>query len=146
MKNYLNINIKKLNESAIIPTYAHSEDAGLDLVAINKEVNNDYIEYGTGLALEIPKGYVGLIFPRSSNSKKDILLANSVGVIDSNYRGEIKLRFKYLKSNLNNNKTYDIGDKIGQLIILPYPKVNFIEQSELSETDRGSEGFGSTGK
>lgn len=83
MKNYLNINIKKLNESAIIPTYAHSEDAGLDLVAINKEVNNDYIEYGTGLALEIPKGYVGLIFPRSSNSKKDILLANSVGVIDA---------------------------------------------------------------
>lgn len=62
------------------------------------------------------------------------------------YRGEIKLRFKCLKSNLNNNKTYDIGDKIGQLIILPYPKVNFIEQSELSETDRGSEGFGSTGK
>lgn len=146
MKNYLNINIKKLNESAIIPTYAHSEDAGLDLVAIYKEINNDYIEYGTGLALEIPKGYVGLIFPRSSNSKKDILLANSIGVIDSNYRGEIKLRFKCLKSNLNNNKTYDIGDKIGQLIILPYPKVNFIEQSELSETDRGSEGFGSTGK
>ena len=149
---------------AVIPTYAKPGDAGMDLIAtsINTD-NDDYIEYGTGLALEIPEGYVGLIFPRSSNSKKDLLLCNSVGVIDSGYRGEIKLRYKRIinpsPEKLNIEKSiftppslyltidhYEVGDKVGQIMILPIPFVEFTEVDELSQTERGNGGFGSTGK
>ena len=86
----MKVKIKRLNENAVIPAYAHVTDAGLDLTATSKNIEgNRVIIYGTGLAVEIPEGYVGLIFPRSSNSKKNLLLTNSVGVIDSGYRGEI---------------------------------------------------------
>lgn len=158
------VNIKKLVPEAVIPTYAKPGDAGMDLIAtsINND-NDDYIEYGTGLAIEIPDGYVGLIFPRSSNSKKDLLLCNSVGVIDSGYRGEIKLRYKRIintsseKFGIQENffsspsiyltiNHYEVGDKVGQIMILPIPFVEFTEVSELSQTDRGDGGFGSTGK
>lgn len=158
------VKIKKLVPEAIIPTYAKPGDAGMDLVAVSVNDNINYIEYGTGLAIEIPEGYVGLIFPRSSNSKKDLLLCNSVGVIDSGYRGEIKLRYKKImnpseeKTNILQNvftnsstliyeiERYDVGDKVGQIMILPIPFVEFTEVSELSQTDRGDGGFGSTGK
>lgn len=158
------VKIKKLVPEAIIPTYAKPGDAGMDLIAISINDNSDYIEYGTGLAIEIPEGYVGLIFPRSSNSKKDLLLCNSVGVIDSGYRGEIKLRYKRIinpseeKTNILQNfftdssnliyeiECYEIGDKVGQIMILPIPFVEFMETEELSQTDRGDGGFGSTGK
>lgn len=159
------VNIKKLVPEAVIPTYAKPGDAGMDLIAtsINND-SDDYIEYGTGLAIEIPEGYVGLVFPRSSNSKKDLLLCNSVGVIDSGYRGEIKLRFKrspkyqyytfkrFLKFITEiliepiTYKEYEVGDKVGQIMILPIPFVEFIEVDELSQTERGNGGFGSTGK
>ena len=166
----MRVKIKKLHPNAVIPSYAKPGDAGMDLVAISKSISTeiedqaDYIEYKTGLAFEIPTGHVGLIFPRSSNSKKDLTLSNSVGVIDSGYRGEVSLRFKidatYDKVLTVRDDTiallddlagtffqniYNIGDKVGQLIIIPYPQIEFEEVEELSETERGDGGYGSTG-
>ena len=142
----MKVRIKRLSENAVIPAYANPGDAGLDLVAtyVKVEDHNKYgfFEYGTGLAVEIPEGYIGLIFPRSSISKTGMMLANAVGVIDSSYRGEIKLRFKYISGT----NSYEVGDRVAQLIILPYPIVEFEEAQELSETQRSSGGFGSTGK
>lgn len=139
------VNIKKLVSHAVIPEYAKPGDAGLDLVAIDLYKNYDYkfVEYGTGLSVEIPEGYVGLIFPRSSISKTSHTLANSVGVIDSGYRGEIKLRMRY--EDEREDMEYGFGDKVGQLVIIPYPKVELVEVEELSNTSRGDGGFGSTG-
>lgn len=147
----MDIKIKKLHPDAVIPKYAKPGDAGMDLVATSIYYSDsNTIDYGTGLAFEIPEGYVGLVFPRSSNSKKDLILSNSVGVIDSGYRGEVVFKFRVIKPNKHafdlSSKIYDIGDRIGQIIILPYPKINFIESNTLSETDRGEGGFGSTGK
>lgn len=145
----MKINIKKLDENAVIPQYAKLGDAGMDVIATSVNITDDYIEYGTGLAFEVPEGYCMLIFPRSSNSKKDLLLCNSVGVLDSGYRGELKLRFKRVYNYfhaISEDKHYEVGDKVGQIMILPYPQIEFNEVEELSETDRGSAGFGSTGK
>ena len=140
----MKIKIKKLLPEAVIPQYAHPTDAGLDLTAVSKvEEPNSIVTYGTGLAFEIPAGYVGLLFPRSSNSKKDLILTNSVGVLDSGYNGEVTLKFK---KTIENGVTYEIGDRIGQLIIIPFPKIEFQEVEKLSETERGTGGFGSTGK
>lgn len=144
MQEELIINIKKTNELAIIPKYAHSTDAGMDLVAVSMNETDKYIEYDTGIAIEIPKGYVGLVFPRSSVSKLDLVQANSVGVIDSSYRNSIKVRFKKLKDN--GVCVYVPGERIAQLIILPYPMIGFNEVKKLSDSDRGLGGFGSTGK
>lgn len=138
----MKVKIKKLVPSATIPTYAKFGDAGLDITAINIDVTSKYIEYGTGLCFEVPEGYVGLLFARSSISKYDLSLANAVGVLDSGYRGEVKFRFKKT-SDTSSAKYYETGDKIGQIIIVPYPQIEFIEH-ELSETDRGIGGFGST--
>lgn len=145
----LSVKIKKLHKDAVIPSYAKHGDAGMDLTATSKEYDeHGNVVYGTGLAFEIPDGYVGLLFPRSSNTKKDLVLGNSVGVLDSGYRGELFLKFK---STIVNDMSYtyglneyEIGDRIGQIIIMPYPKVNFIEVEELTETERGQGGFGST--
>ena len=143
----LKVKIKKLNENAVIPTYSQDGDAGMDLVATSKSFDEDAnIVYGTGLAFEIPKGFVGLLFPRSSNAKKDLLLSNSVGVLDSGYRGEVMFKFKYNSSLEDRMKSYQVGDRIGQLIIIPYPTIEFVESEELSETERGSGSYGSTGK
>ena len=152
MQEKLKIRIKKLSKDSVLPTYSKPGDAGLDLVATSALVYNDYIEYGTGLAIEIPKGYVGLIFPRSSIYKTSTILSNSVGVIDSGYRGEIKFKF-YAKTVRDCNGTlysiddcYEVGNRIGQLIIMPYPQIEFEEAEKLSETERNTGGFGSTGK
>lgn len=138
------LRIKKLNEQATMPTKAHPNDAGLDITATSKSFD-DYgnIVYGTGLAFEIPTGYVGLLFPRSSNAKKDLVLSNSVGVIDSDYRGEVMFKFKPICSFAT---TYKVGDRIGQMIIIPYPKVEIQEVDELSSTERGTGGYGSSGE
>jgi len=138
------IKIKKLDPNAIIPSYAKMDDAGMDLTALSLTVdpNGFYTEYGTGLAIEIPEGYAGFIFPRSSASKTSQIQANCVGVIDSGYRGEIKVRLKELG---NPRKLYQIGDRIAQIIIMPVPNVIFEEVDELNTTDRGEGGFGSTG-
>lgn len=138
----LNIKIKKLHKDAVIPTRAHATDAGYDLYAASSSVDKDYnIVYGTGVAVEIPTGYVGLVFPRSSIASKDIMLSNSVGVIDSGYRGEVMAKFRK-----GGTRGYDVGERIAQLIILPYPEVVFEEAEELSESDRGTGGYGSSGK
>lgn len=147
----MNIKIKKIHPNAVIPSYSKPGDAGMDLTAISIKLDstdydsNYYIEYGTGLSIEIPEGYVGLIFPRSSISDVNMILTNSVGVVDSNYRGEIKLRFKKIKPH-HPHLTYQVGERIGQLIIIPYPQITFKEVNELSETERGNDGFGSSGK
>lgn len=144
-KRYMKVNIKKLNESAVIPTYAHDTDAGLDLVATSVEVDDDgNLVYGTGLAFEIPVGYVGLVFPRSSVSLRSLVMANSVGVIDSGYRGEVTAKFKPIGQFLNN--PYQIGERVVQLVIIPYPHVEFHEVDIISESERGTGGYGSTGK
>lgn len=143
----MKVKIKKLNENAVTPKYAKEGDSGMDLTAIGIEYTKDYVSYKTGLAFEIPNGYVGLLFPRSSNSKKDLILSNSVGIIDSGYRGEVEFRYKglYKQGGIYTN-TYDVGDRVGQIIILPYPKIEFEEVNELSDTERGDGGFGSSGK
>ena len=145
----MKVNVKKLTENAVLPTYSKHGDAGMDLTATSKSYDDHCnVVYGTSLAFEIPAGYVGLLFPRSSNTKKDLILGNSVGVIDSGYRGEVVFKFK---STINNDhdyvyglEEYEIGDRIGQIIIMPYPQVEFNLVDELSTTDRGIGGFGST--
>lgn len=145
----MKVRFKKLSPNAVIPTKAHPTDAGFDLAATTVDVDEyDNLVYGTSLAVEIPRGYVGLIFPRSSVCKKQIFLTNCVGVIDSGYRGEIMAKFKSIdcKSSSVAGTQYGVGDRIAQLIIMPYPKVEFEEAEELSDSDRGTKGYGSTGK
>lgn len=137
------VKIKKLHPEAVIPVYAQTGDAGLDLTAISIDDCSDWIEYRTGLSFEIPFGYVGLLFSRSSVTKKDLSLANSVGVVDSGYRGEITFRFKRTKTPCE--RRYGVGDRVGQLLILPYPQITLVEASNLSSTPRGVGGYGSTG-
>jgi dUTP pyrophosphatase len=138
----MKLKIKKLSKNSVVPFYAKSGDAGMDLTCTSTTKTTKYFEYGTGLAIEIPKGYSGFVFPRSSISKTDHFLKNSVGVIDSGYRGEIKLRMSVPTDSKNE---YKVGDKIGQLIIMKLPWVEIQEVQELSDTDRGEGGFGSTG-
>lgn len=140
----MKVKIKKLEENAVIPHYAKKGDAGLDLTATSIEQKVDKIIYHCGLAFEIPQGYFGLVVPRSSNAKKDLLLTNSVGIIDSGYRGEVTAVFK--KTQLLHPDLYDIGDRFAQLIILPYPQIEFEEVEELTKTKRGTGGYGSSGK
>ena len=141
----MQVKIKKLNPNAVIPTYAKPGDGGMDLVATSITSNTTFdITYGMGIALEIPEGYVGLIFPRSSIRKYDLLLSNCVGVCDSGYRGELQATFK--KTNGLDSLSYKVGDRIAQIMIVPYPQIQFEEVEELSNTERGEGGFGSTGK
>lgn len=139
----MKIRVKKLHPEAVIPVYAKQGDAGLDLTAVSEEWNEDnsMVTYGTGLAIEIPEGYVGLLFPRSSVFKTSLNLSNSVGVIDSGYRGEIMFKYRYLEEGM----VYDVKDRVGQLLILPYPSIELEEAQELSSTERGEGGYGSTG-
>ena len=140
----LEIKFKKLVETAKCPTKAHPTDAGADLTAVSREWNNEYgcWIYGTGIATEIPEGYVGLVFPRSSIRKYGLMQRNCIGVIDSHYRGEIMVTYKFFNDV---PKIYEVGDKIAQFIILPYPEVSYKEVETLSETDRGENGHGSSG-
>ena len=138
------IKVKKLHPDAVIPAYAKEGDAAMDLTAVSEEWNEDntVVTYDTGLAMEIPKGFVGLLFPRSSVFKTTLALANSVGVIDSGYRGPIKFKFRYLEEG----DVYEVGERVGQIMIMPVWVINFKEVDELSDSDRGEGGFGSTGK
>ena len=163
----MKINFKLNHPNAEIPSYSQEGDIGLDLTAVSITVTDKYIEYDTGICVEIPEGYGGFVFPRSSNSKKDLILSNSVGVIDQNYRGSIKFRFKINHNEnfdftllnmenelveiidptgvINSTELYNIGDRIGQLVILPCPKIEPNKVHELSDTERGDKGFGSSG-
>ena len=147
----MKVQIKKLHKDAVIPAYAKEGDAGLDFTAVNISKDNvGNITYHTGLAIEIPEGYVGLLFPRSSISKKQQFLTNGVGVLDSGYRGEIMAKFKPVMGSyetileLFESNEYEIGDRVVQLLIIPYPQIELEEVEELSDTERGYGGFGST--
>ena len=137
--------IKKINENAVIPKYSKPGDAGLDLTAVSIVSDTTFqVIYDTGLAIEIPEEHVGLIFPRSSICNYELELSNSVGVVDSGYRGTI--RFVFNKTNGIDSLKYKVGDRIGQLLILPYPEIELVEVNELNDSERGHKGFGSTGK
>jgi len=144
----MKVNIKKVHPDAIIPSYAKSGDAGMDLVAttiISETIGS--ITYGLGIALEIPEGFVGLVFPRSSIRKTNLQLSNSVGVIDSGYRGELQATFNKVQGIDNvERENYKVGDRVCQIMIIPHPTIEFNEVNELSNTERGDGGFGSTGK
>lgn len=173
-KSKLHVKIKRLHPDSVIPSYKREGDAGLDLTAVDRYFDIDgNVVYHTGVAIEIPEGYVGLLFPRSSVSRVDLSLCNAVGVIDSNYRGEIIAKFKptliyevHDDSEFEQGKfkywdrviaptrefgelahmDYEVGERVAQLIIMPYPRVEFQEVEELSKTERGDGGFGSSGK
>jgi dUTP pyrophosphatase len=142
------IKVKLLSESAKIPTRANPTDAGLDLYA----AEGVYIRGGgthqgvvdTGVAIEIPDGYVGLVFPRSSvGAKLNTTLSNSTGVIDSDYRGPIKV---VLSNHSNMDVSFLAGDRVAQLVIVPILILDPVEVEQLTETGRGEGGFGSTGR
>ena len=163
----LNVKIKRLSDTAIMPTYGSTKAAGMDLYA-DLESTNAFLSYdqeyingekqrpktcsilphckamvSTGVAMAIPDGYVGLIFARSGIAcKKDLRPSNCVGVIDSDYRGNIMV---CLHNDSDTVQTFDNHDRIAQMIIMPYPSINLIEVDELESTERGSGGFGSTG-
>jgi len=144
------VRIKKLSAEAVIPTYAKEGDAGMDLVATDVYMDHEgNLVCETGLSMEIPEGHVGYIFPRSSISKKILHLANSVGVIDSGYRGPIMVKFKptnyFMMDAVSGKEQYKKGDRVAQIIIMPIPYITFEEVNELSQTIRGEAGFGSTG-
>ena len=131
-----------------MPIRAHKGDAGLDLTATNittnvNEVGQLMIVYHTDLAVEIPEGYVGLLFPRSSIWKKSLTTTNCVGVIDSGYRGEIMFVMKSTTDVVP--KVYNIGERFAQLVIVPIPEFDIVETEELSDSERGTDGLGSTG-
>ena len=143
----MKVRIKRLNENAVIPSYAKDGDAGMDLVATSIiSTTSTQITYGIGLALEIPKGFVGLIFPRSSVRKTRLMLSNCVGVVDSGYRGELQATFNKINNDSVSENDYKVGDRIAQIMIIPHPPIEFDAVDELSDTERGEGGFGSTGK
>ncbi len=139
----MKVKIKRLTDIATIPKYSKFGDAGMDLTMVSEKWNdnNTMVTYDTGIAVEIPEGYVGLLFPRSSIAKTSLVLSNSVGVIDSGYRGSIMFKYRYPEEGM----VYEIGDRVGQLLIIPYPQIEFEEVGELSNSDRGESGFGSSG-
>jgi dUTP pyrophosphatase len=144
----MKVKIKKVHTDAVIPSYAKSGDAGMDLVATSIISETDtQITYGLGIALEIPEGFVGLVFPRSSIRKTRLQLSNSVGVVDSGYRGELQATFNKIRTTIENQKNdYKVGDRVCQIMIIPHPTIELNEVNELSNTERGEGGFGSTGK
>lgn len=141
--NSLKIRFKKLVKEAVVPTRGSATAAGYDLTATSiEETDNGLIRVHSGIAVEIPRGYAGFVFPRSSIFRILSFLTNGVGVIDSDYRGEIQAVF----SAWDRSNFYKVGERFGQLVILPVPEVEYIEAEELSETERGTKGYGSTGK
>lgn len=143
----MEVKFKKVHSDATIPSYAHDGDAGLDLTAISFTQEYDrsgklVLVYHTGIAVEIPEGYVGLLFMRSSVSKYSVSMTNAVGVIDCIYRGEIMVKMKLTTDAVPT--IYQPGEKIAQLVIVPYLKAELNEVEELAETERGKGGFGST--
>lgn len=168
----VNVKIKKLNEKAIVPFYAKPGDACMDITAIDLEydLKHDRFIYHTGLAFEVPEGYYMDLRPRSSNTKSDFYIANSPGTLDAGYRGELLVIYKrrdkvniedflllfkgcdpnqvmnaYVNSMLS-IAPYVPGERVCQMMVLKRPEIVFEEVEELSETERGEGGFGSTGK
>jgi dUTP pyrophosphatase len=153
----MKVKIQKISPLAQVPSYAKEGDAGMDVMATSIISDTPtQITYGLGIALEIPNGFVGLVFPRSSIRKTGLQLSNSVGVIDSGYRGELQATFNKLfggegmydemkVNQMQPNDYYKIGDRVAQIMIIPFPPIEFEQVTQLSETERGEGGFGSTG-
>jgi dUTP pyrophosphatase len=140
----MKIKLKKEHPEAKIPTYSYDGDACCDMYAVSEKIVNQHVIYDTGIALEIPKGYVGILVPRSSiNNDTTLFLQNSVGIIDSGYRGTLKFMFRNAQVP---GKKYKVGDRIGQLLIIPHPTLHFEEVDELSKTSRNTGGYGSSEK
>ena len=143
------VKVKKLVPEAMLPKKAHADDAGFDLVAVSggwAEEEKLYV-YHTGLAFEIPEGYVGLVFPRSSVAKKDLILSNCVGVIDAGYRGEVSANFGLAqRPMMRGDLIYHAGDRICQIVFVKLPDVQLVESDELSASERGEGGYGSSGR
>ena len=141
----INVKIKRLSPEAVMPSKGTDNSAGYDLTAISAfwDKERNQVKYFFGLAFEIPVGYTGLIFPRSSVCKKDLSLSNCVGVIDSDYRGEVTAVFNVTDTSKEN--VYSVGDRIAQMVFMKLPEVELTEVEELSETKRGTGGYGSTG-
>ena len=142
----MNVKIKKLSENARIPEYASAGSAGADLYNASGEVTvgaGESVAIGTGIAMQIPEGYVGLVYARSGLAcKSGLAPANKVGVIDSDYRGEIKV---VLYNHSKEPHTVASGERIAQLVVAPFVRCEF-EEGEIDSTQRGEGGFGSTGK
>lgn len=144
----MEIKFKKFDEKAIAPARQHSTDAGFDLTCIGvstvrNECGQVLLVYHTGIAVEIPEGYVGLIFPRSSIYKKSLEQTNAVGIVDSGYVGEVIVVMRNTTDVVP--AIYKEGDRFAQLVIVKLPEVEgFVEAEELSASDRGVNGFGST--
>ncbi len=141
------IKYKRLSENAIAPVKAHGTDAGFDLTCtrVTTEVNERgqvVVVYHTDIAVEIPEGYFGLLVARSSIANKTLILTNCAGVIDSDYRGEVIGKFHVTTDVIPS--VYKDGERFAQLLILPVPEVQFEEAAELSTTERGEGGYGST--
>lgn len=141
----MNVKFKKLHPNAVLPNHAKEGDAGADLTAINIErCGDNQVRHHYGIAVEIPENHVGLVFPRSSIFKHNARLSNAVGVVDSGYRGEVTAVMDFL-DNIQ-SQPYNVGDRTAQLVIVPYITIRPEWSDELSETDRGANGYGSTGK
>lgn len=144
----MELKFKRLEDNAVLPIRGTKGAAGIDLTCIKidtalNEANQLMLVYHTGLAVEIPAGYVGLLIPRSSIWKKSLWLTDNVGVIDSDFRGEIVAFMKATTDTIP--AVYKQGERFCQLVIVPVPEYTIAEAAELSETERGENGFGSTG-
>lgn len=142
----MNINIKLINSIAIMPTRGSTDAAGYDLYTYESgDINpNETVKFHTGISMEIPKGFVGLVFARSGlGINHGIVPSNCVGVIDSDYRGEIMVAL-----HNHSNETYSVkeNERVAQIVIVPFLSVEFKKVTELTNTERGVRGFGSTGK
>lgn len=139
----MEIKFKKLHPFARTPRQANPGDAGFDLYVLTYEGKDRVMTYHTGIAVQIPEGYVGLLFSRSSVYRTDLRQTNCVGVIDSGYRGEIMVKFDIISMY---PEVYRRGDKFCQLVIMPVPEVTYTEVEELDESVRGEGGYGSSDK
>lgn len=141
------VRIQKLREDAVLPTYGSAYAAGADLYAVGEgsiEIKaGETVMIHTGLAMEIPEGYAGLVYARSGlASKRGLAPANKVGVVDSDYRGELMVA---LHNHSNVDAVIEPGERIAQMVITPFLAAEFVQAESLSVTDRGAGGFGSTG-
>ena len=139
----MKIKFKKLHPDAVIPEKAHETDAGFDLYCVERSIDGDVETCKTGIAVSIPVGYVGLLFSRSSIYKYDLLQNNAVGVIDSGYLGDLTFKFRVMQPFMN---CYKVGERVGQLVIMPIPSIELEEVDDLGQSERGNGGFGSSGK
>lgn len=147
----MEIQFKKLSSQCITPTKAHETDAGFDIYASSEPIKEMdqrgfIVTYKTDLAVNIPSGFMGLMFPRSSISRTALSLTNAVGVIDSGYQGEILFKFRDAANGYVKKMQYQKGERIGQLVIIPIPEITLTEVTDFdTTTERGEQGFGSSG-